>query len=346
MTLPTNLRPSSTTGTTGTKSRDSGVARGWDSRGLLLVVGLALSACGGESEPADDSTGSDNSSGGNSTGSASSGNGSSATTSEDTGGPSGASTTGTSSGSGAGGNSNTSNNGTDDTSSGGSGGSGGLGGAGGSAGAPGSCEPQDVAGVGNCDAAFGVFFLGDAGCGWVSGCSCEGADCANGYEDEAACEQAHRGCSSACAPQDITLIGSCEPASVYAFNGTECVAMDGCSCVGDDCDQSYASLEECKAANAECAGREQSCDEVSDLYNDYVGHTACSDDSDCVVVSGHCGIGVGGCYHAVNRRWGQAGLDAIAEAWTAADCTGPVCDCASPPSGAYCGAGLCGLPQP
>jgi len=199
--------------------------------------------------------------------------------------------------------------------------------------------------VGACDAAFGVFFLGTT-CGWVSGCSCEGEDCSNGYDDEAACERAHRGCLGECAPQDITLVGGCEPASIYAFNGIECVAMDGCDCVGDDCGASYPSLEQCKAAHAACADHQYSCDGVQGLYADYLEHKACTDDSDCVVVEGHCGIGIGGCYDAVNRAWGQAGLDAIAEVWTKEGCTGPVCDCSAPPDGAYCGNGVCGLPQP
>lgn len=344
MTRLTNSHVSDSIGTTGTAFRDKRVARGRRSRSVLLAAGLVLGACGGESKSADDTSGSDDSGAANSTGNTSAGNASSSSaTGATTGSSSGSSTT--SSGNGAGGNSNASNTSANGTSSGNSGGSGGLGGAGGSAGATASCEPQDVAGVGACDAAFGVFFVG-AACGWVSGCSCVGEDCANGYDDEAECEQAYRGCLDECAPQDIALVGGCEPASVYVFNGSECVAMDGCDCVGEDCDAAYASPEACQAANAACADRDHTCEGVEDLYVDYVGHAACTDDSDCMIVTGHCGIGVGGCYHAVNRGWGQAGLDAIAEAWAATGCTGPVCDCGPPPDGAYCGNGVCTLPQP
>jgi len=343
---PANRRASETTGTTGTKTRDSRVA---NYRGLALVLGLALAACGGESSSSDDTSGSGGTSNGPTNGTSSGGSSSggtsaaASTTSADCStaphpgcsgipGPvtSGASTTG-----GAGGNAST----TSDTTGASTGGSAGSAGAGGAA-----CEPQDVGGVGNCDAAFGVFFLGNQ-CGWVSGCSCEGSDCDKGYDDEASCEAAHRECFDDCAPQDISFVGGCEPASRYAFNGIECVAMDGCGCRGDDCDASYDSLEACKAAHATCSTNSLSCDEIEAVYDDYVSHTACQDDSDCVSVWGQCGIGVGGCYHVVNREWGQDGLDALGQAWNDAGCSGPVCDCAEPPDTVVCDDGVCAFQE-
>jgi len=344
-------RASEATGTPGTKTRDSRVAR---YRGIALVLGLAIAACGGESSTSDDTSGSGGTSNGptnGTTGNSTTGNsttGNSTTGNATTGGcsdggdpippgcfgspgpvTSGASTTG-----GAGGSANTS-----DTTGANTGGSGGSAGAGGAA-----CEPQDVGGVGNCDAAFGVFFLGSQ-CGWVSGCSCEGEDCDNRYEDEASCEAAHRECFDDCAPQDVSFVGDCEPASRYAFNGIECVAMDGCSCIGDDCDASYDSLEACEAAHATCSTNALSCDEIEALSDAYVSHTACQDDSDCLMVYGQCGIGVGGCYHVVNREWDSAGLEAIGAAWANAGCTGPVCDCAEPPDTVICDDGVCAFAQ-
>jgi hypothetical protein len=209
-----------------------------------------------------------------------------------------------------------------------------------------ACEAQDVAAVGVCDAAFGVFFLG-AGCGWLSGCSCEGADCDSAYADLASCQMANRGCLADCMPQDATSLGTCEPVPFYIFNGVECVPMEGCSCVGDECDIRYAATADqteqqaCEAAHAVCANRARSCEEIAALYDDYVSHTACSDDTDCAVVHGQCGIGIGGCHHVLNRHWGAAGISSLGDMWLAAACSGPVCDCPAPPTSATCDSGVC-----
>lgn len=332
-------------GTTGTEIRDKRVAN----PGLWWLLGLVLVACGGESKHGDDTSGSDNTSdgvggtepsGNASNGNASNGNASTVGSTGSSGGL-GPATSGTASGSGAGGNSTASSEDTTSVSSGGSGG--GAAGTGGAGGA--SCEPQDVGGVGACDAAFGVFFLGDR-CGWVSGCSCEGDDCDNAYEDEASCEAAHRDCfDDACAAQDAAFVGGCEPASLYVYNGFECVAMDGCSCVGEDCDAVYSTPEDCEAAHAVCKDRALSCDDIDTAYDDYVSHTACEDDSDCTTVYGQCAIGLGGCHHALNRHWGNSGVQALGEAWAALDCGGGVCDCPPPSETVVCDDGVCAFQE-
>lgn len=322
-----------------------------ENRGTSLLFALALAACGGESSKSgsDDST-SNTSNSGASNGGASSGGSSSTGNTGGTNcsggdpidpgcfGSPGPVTNGSTASVGAGGNTAT------NTTSGSSGGSGGgFAGAGGAGGA--TCEPQDVAGIAFCDATFGVFFLGDH-CRWIGGCSCEGEDCDNGYDDEASCEAAHREClNDSCAVRDVTFVGGCEPASVYAFNGVECVAMSGCSCVGDDCDATYSSLDDCKAAHAVCESRERTCNQLTALHDDYVSHTACQDDSDCVMVWGLCGVGLGRCYHTINRRWGREGLSAIGDAWKAADCGGAVCACAEPPETVICDDGVCAFQE-
>ncbi|HEU5075296.1 MAG TPA: hypothetical protein VFU02_13995 [Polyangiaceae bacterium] len=304
-----------------------------------MLLGLLLAACGGESTTSN----SEDSNSGNGSGGTSSTSSTGSSSSTDCSGRSevvppgcfgspGPVTSGSTTGVGTGG----AASGSSDTTSASAGGSGGLGGAGGSAG--GACEAQDVAGEGACGAAFGVFFLGDR-CFWVSGCTCEGDDCENPYEDEASCERAHRGCLDGCAAQDITLIGGCDPAGVWVFNGIECVAMEGCSCIGDDCDASYPSREACEAAHAVCAERPRSCDEIAAAYGEYVAHTACHDDNDCEVAVGLCAAGHG-CAHVVNRRWGQAGIAAFTQQWDAAGCPQLDCDCAAP-AGALCEEGVC-----
>lgn len=221
-----------------------------------------------------------------------------------------------------------------------------MGGAAGAAGVAGTsgCEAQDVSGVGNCDGAFGVYFFG-ASCGWVSGCSCQGADCANGYQDEASCQHANRGCLSDCASQDATHVGACLPSESYYFNGVACAPMAGCLCVGDDCEAGYGAEQECLAAHSVCEDRVRSCEEIEAVYAEYVSHTACVEDSDCEIVLGACGVGLGGCHHAVNRRWGEDGLAVLAEAFTQGGCSGAVCDCGPPPAAAVCDNGVC-APEP
>jgi hypothetical protein len=204
--------------------------------------------------------------------------------------------------------------------------------------------------VGDCDAAFGVYFFGES-CGWVSGCSCEGDDCDDAYDSELSCELAHRGCLSGCAPQDAAMVGGCEPAPLYVFNGTQCVAMSGCACVGEDCGALYPFESEadgmpaCEEAHAVCADRELGCEEIEAVYDDYIGHTACTDDYDCTIINGNCGISLGGCYHAVNRYWGEEGLSDLSRSWADADCQGAVCACPVPPDAAICDEGVC-VPAP
>jgi hypothetical protein len=205
-----------------------------------------------------------------------------------------------------------------------------------------------VSGVGNCDAAFGVFFLGSS-CGWVSGCSCQGEDCDAAYENEEACEQAHRGCVAGCTPQDATFLGACEPLPRKVFTGVECVEMLGCSCVGEDCESTYATASDlpepapatCESAHANCADATRSCAEIRAVYDEYASRDACQEDSDCRLTFGHCGIGLGGCHYFMNRQWPTDGLDSLAAEFGAEGCTGGVCDCAQPPASVQCVDGHC-----
>lgn len=307
----------------------------------MLIAGLVLGACGGETKNGSAKSSTD----GNGSTATATTTGSGATSQGVTvtnGTTSSATVTGNAVGSGP--STSDSTNTSTSTGSGGAGGDSGVGGASGAGGGPAVCEAQDVAGVGACDAAFGVFFLG-SGCGWVSGCNCEGADCDKAYPDEISCELANRGCSTGCTPQDIALVGGCEPGPIYVFNGTECVTMVGCDCIGDDCDMTYRSSAECQSAHVVCVERERSCEDLAAAYDDYVSHTACTEDSDCEIAYGLCGIGLGGCYHAVNRRWGEDGIRALGQEWLEAGCGGPVCDCAPPAEAAVCSSGTC-VPGP
>jgi hypothetical protein len=87
------------------------------------------------------------------------------------------------------------------------------------------------------------------------------------------------------------------------------------------------------------------CDVCSDATAQYSflvdAPQTCAADDECHVLNGHCGSGIGGCFHITNGDVTQADLDAIAGDFTSADCTMWVCDCMAPPSGARCVDGLC-----
>jgi len=56
---------------------------------------------------------------------------------------------------------------------------------------------MQAVGAGGCEAELGYVWNG-SGCNSISGCSCEGADCASLYDDQDACIEAHRSCDRAC----------------------------------------------------------------------------------------------------------------------------------------------------
>jgi len=88
-----------------------------------------------------------------------------------------------------------------------------------------------------------------------------------------------------------------------------------------------------------------SCAEIQSVYDALVGPAAmrCSMPGTCQILDGHCGVGLGGCYHAVTTTVTQDALDEVARWWTANRCDvgAPVCDCGPRPSGARCDSGGC-----
>ena len=84
------------------------------------------------------------------------------------------------------------------------------------------------------------------------------------------------------------------------------------------------------------------CNQLEDAYLEAVtGASACREDSDCQILNGQCGSGVGGCYEFVNMTLTQEDLDAIGRRF-GAQCNGPVCDCPPPPNNIACNDGICG----
>jgi hypothetical protein len=215
---------------------------------------------------------------------------------------------------------------------------------GGSGGFPPGCEPQRVAGEGPCTLAIGVFFFGST-CGWLGGCSCVGEDCDNAYESEEACLEANRECLDDCRPQEATFTGLCEELPRKVFTGVECVEMNGCDCIGIDCDYTYPTASDpppsCEATHAHCLEKSRSCNELSATYQEYSSRDACEDDTDCQINEGHCSVGIGSCYHPMNRQWPADGLATLAAEFVAAECTVAVCDCAPTPTTVQCVDGRC-----
>lgn len=84
--------------------------------------------------------------------------------------------------------------------------------------------------------------------------ACVGSDCGEQYDSLAECQQATAQCGGPllCQGQVAYGIGSCELFLGYAFTGSSCVGLSGCSCQGSDCQSLYQSEAACKQANAAC----------------------------------------------------------------------------------------------
>ena len=123
---------------------------------------------------------------------------------------------------------------------------------------------------------------------------------------------------------------------------------DGKSEVGDeastDATSTDATSTDSSSTDATSTTEETgstTCSEVQAEYELEVAKTDCSVDEDCKIILGHCGVGLGGCYYAVNASVDEASLDVLAQIWSDGGCTQGVCDCAEPPATAICEANVC-----
>lgn len=120
-------------------------------------------------------------------------------------------------------------------------------------------------------------------------------------------------------------------------------------CDGDrGCFEQIPCSEGCwSSANGSPASciEDMSCEDIAAAYEYVVALDSCSNPGQCVILDGHCSYGLGGCYHTVREQQvSQADLDELADAWNAAGCTGPVCDCAPTPTTGSCVDGHCVAP--
>jgi|GEM_PF-594231 len=58
--------------------------------------------------------------------------------------------------------------------------------------------------------------------------------------------------SDVCDAMDAHGQGLCEAFFGYAWNGISCVGLSGCSCLGEDCGETFFDFDECVAEHAEC----------------------------------------------------------------------------------------------
>ncbi len=80
------------------------------------------------------------------------------------------------------------------------------------------------------------------------------------------------------AAMDAEGTGQCDEGLGIIWDGTECVGIAGCDCVGADCDRLYSDYEECQS---DC---QQACDSSNDP-------TPCPDGLFCMAPNFGCGAG-------------------------------------------------------
>lgn len=84
----------------------------------------------------------------------------------------------------------------------------------------------------------------------------------------------------------------------------------------------------------------ETCEGIEGEYRRVVDENAsCSADSECMVLGGQCGVGLGGCYEAASADVSDE-LEELGRRYAALGCTSGVCDCAGPPLVA-CDVGRC-----
>lgn len=124
-----------------------------------------------------------------------------------------------------------------------------------------SCEPEvegPVPVAPACRPGAERWYFTEAGC--QEGCACtEGTGaygwpdaCPPSYESAIACVEAHADCPTACGAMDARGEGGCRGYFGAAWNGSECVGIGGCECIGEDCDALYPDHVTCEAAHASC----------------------------------------------------------------------------------------------
>ena len=162
---------------------------------------------------------------------------------------------------------------------------------------------------------------GPGSCGADAGVTCDTVGCG-------APPTCGEGCSDPC--------GCCACQEGEAF----CLGSGGLRrCVGGcfevvDCDGECVDEG---GGDASCGGV---CEAIAAEYTALVSENTCDEDTDCRLLAGHCGVGLGGCFHVTSGPT-QEDLNALETRWLDAECVAGVCDCAPPPTDVACIDGSC-----
>ena len=89
---------------------------------------------------------------------------------------------------------------------------------------PPDCAAQDARGVGACEAIVGTFFNGE-NCVAISGCSCEGTKCGDGFDSIEACEAVYSECIAG--PSCAAILCGPGTSCIDCPRGGRCVAPGG-----------------------------------------------------------------------------------------------------------------------
>ncbi len=144
----------------------------------------------------------------------------------------------------------------------------------------GACDAMDAVGVpdetgAQCRCMIGFAWDGSS-CVALGGCACHGLDCDKLTETQEQCEAQHAACSTApplslhcgsaqmysaqhdlCEAMDAHASPDengmpCDCFLGYAWNGSDCVSLGDCRCVGQDCDKLTQTIEQCRSNHALC----------------------------------------------------------------------------------------------
>jgi hypothetical protein len=98
-------------------------------------------------------------------------------------------------------------------------------------------------------------------------CGCDGATYSNAcFAAGAGVDVLYSGtCETSCDPMDARGEGLCDAFFGWAWDGSACHGLSGCSCVGADCGRTYESIEACETAHSTCTPSGGTCGTIAGL---------------------------------------------------------------------------------
>ncbi len=152
--------------------------------------------------------------------------------------------------------------------------------------------------------------------------------CDVGCTAECGCCGCPKGEATCITADGVPAVQSCS--SLNCYNVSKCDASDVCVDGGP-------------VAGTGCVQGMGTCEGVQAAYQWLISgdDKTCEDDTDCHMLNGQCGSGLGGCYEAVTLDVTDAMLVALGKKYGALGCISAVCDCGPPPPAVKCLDGKC-----